>query len=451
VRTEQFLAFYQKEIALYLFHRLDRNVRSFCVDRELPPLFKEAWCKKLPPSAELVSSYRGQPPLRGPAGAAKRPRGPPPAEVAALVGAADPLGRLIQYRHQGFLPNARQLRAAGLAALELAQTVSRAVFDRAEGRPTWVDSEGASCSGCSGRHEFGWRDAMDIVVKWRQLSEPNDQVLWVDLLTRKEFEAGFGSHTPMYSGQTKCVRYYMNFRRALELHKEVLLEAGAANDAGNAPIALGSAAKRAAIQAASDAGEMWATIGADSWIVVPIASVAKPDRRLEGTRLTLVAMQAQPDGYEFSIRTPVTPPRWAEFDAELEAAWDNLLDAMVDGDVPRASGAILRFAYYWYNFMPLARGTAAVGYITILGLFLAAGAPVAVRCPEGVQVDWEAILSRSPRAFTESVLKWMKPGEATPQQAKSLPDLEQLPKVSETLATMRARLNALNGPKAEPV
>ena len=23
---------------------------------------------------------------------------------------------------------------------------------------------------------FGWRDAMDIIVKWRQLSEPNDQV-----------------------------------------------------------------------------------------------------------------------------------------------------------------------------------------------------------------------------------------------------------------------------------
>ena len=25
-------------------------------------------------------------------------------------------------------------------------------------------------------HAFGWRDAMDIIVKWRQLSEPNDQV-----------------------------------------------------------------------------------------------------------------------------------------------------------------------------------------------------------------------------------------------------------------------------------
>ena len=46
----------------------------------------------------------------------------------------------------------------------------------------------------------------------------------MDLLTRREFEAGFGSHTPIFSGQTRCVRYYMNFKRGLELFKEVLLE-----------------------------------------------------------------------------------------------------------------------------------------------------------------------------------------------------------------------------------
>lgn len=50
-------------------------------------------------------------------------------------------------------------------------------------------------------------------------------MIWVDLLTRSEFEAGFGSHTPMFSGQTKCVRYYMNFARALELLKDILLKA----------------------------------------------------------------------------------------------------------------------------------------------------------------------------------------------------------------------------------
>jgi len=50
------------------------------------------------------------------------------------------------------------------------------------------------------------------------------QVIWVDLLTEEEFNAGFGSHTPMFTGQTKCVRYYMNFERALGLHKKILAE-----------------------------------------------------------------------------------------------------------------------------------------------------------------------------------------------------------------------------------
>ena len=60
-----------------------------------------------------------------------------------------------------------------------------------------------------------------------------EQVVWVDLLTRAEFEAGFGSHTPMFTGQTKCVRYHMNFDRALAALKEVLLEEGHAYDANN--------------------------------------------------------------------------------------------------------------------------------------------------------------------------------------------------------------------------
>lgn len=44
---------------------------------------------------------------------------------------------------------------------------------RRGGKTFWV-SEGAT--GDPETHAFGWRDAMDIVVKWRQLSEPNDQV-----------------------------------------------------------------------------------------------------------------------------------------------------------------------------------------------------------------------------------------------------------------------------------
>ena len=52
------------------------------------------------------------------------------------------------------------------------------------------------------------------------------QVLWVDRLTPEEFARGFGSHTPMFSGQTKCVRYYMNCDRALRLFRDCILDKG---------------------------------------------------------------------------------------------------------------------------------------------------------------------------------------------------------------------------------
>ncbi len=83
------------------------------------------------------------------------------------------------------------------------------------------------------------------------------QVLWVDLLTRAEFESGFGSHTPMFSGQTKCVRYYMVFERALGLLRELLLREGHAYDASNRKVPLGSASTCEAIRAAKTAEDMW--------------------------------------------------------------------------------------------------------------------------------------------------------------------------------------------------
>lgn len=51
------------------------------------------------------------------------------------------------------------------------------VLHQRAGRPLRVQNDGASGeTSASGTHLFGWRDAMDILVRWRQLSEPNDQV-----------------------------------------------------------------------------------------------------------------------------------------------------------------------------------------------------------------------------------------------------------------------------------
>jgi hypothetical protein len=55
---------------------------------------------------------------------------------------------------------------------------------------------------------------------------------------------------------------------------------------------------------------------------------------------------------------------------------------------------VLHFVFYWYNFMPLARGSAAVGYTTILSLFWAFHMPISVPIPKNYQTDWEAILCR---------------------------------------------------------
>ena len=139
----------------------------------------------------------------------------------------------------GFMNNTRQQRAAGLAAIELAQRFLTEISARQNGSHTWVSSEGASAQDDpSGRHAFAWRDAMDTVVRWRQIGEPNDQVLWVDRLTPEEFNNGFGSHTPMFSGQTKCVRYYMNCDRALKLFASIVLEKGYVVNADNHQIHL---------------------------------------------------------------------------------------------------------------------------------------------------------------------------------------------------------------------
>jgi hypothetical protein len=262
VRTSQYLAWYLREMALLAFHSLDRPFCRICLDCELPALFKELWCKKAAPTDELVATYSRQPPLpRDP----PAPPPPPPAlEVSELTRLADAFGRLLQNRHQGFMPNLRQQRAAGLGAMELGQALLELIGARRSGLPAlMVPSLGssgpaASSPGAQQQHRFGWRDAMDLVVKWRQLSEPGDQVgegrgggggeemecaphgiilsspsspptllpsslqvVWVDMLTPREFEQGFGSHTPMFTGQSKTVRYYMNFDRAFASLKKV--------------------------------------------------------------------------------------------------------------------------------------------------------------------------------------------------------------------------------------
>lgn len=86
---------------------------------------QELWCKKMPPTARLFQVYRPQQKPEPDAG----PPSPKPDQEAlgGLIRTADDIGKLLQYRQQGFLPNKRQQRMAGLAVIELAQAVRELV------------------------------------------------------------------------------------------------------------------------------------------------------------------------------------------------------------------------------------------------------------------------------------------------------------------------------------
>eukprot|EP00959_Pyramimonas_sp_CCMP1952_P277977 5810832-Pyramimonas_sp.AAC.1 len=67
-----------------------------------------------------------------------------------------------------------------------------------------------------------------------------------------------------------------------------------------------------------------------------------------------------------------------------QSAWTEVINCAAESrDTLSLREKVLTLAFYWYNFMPLARGTAATGYIAILGFFLAIGHPITVPIPQG--------------------------------------------------------------------
>lgn len=99
---------------------------------------------------------------------------------------------------------------------------------------------------------------------------------------------------------------------------------------------------------------MYDALGLDCWIIVPVLSVCRQGHSLEGTRLTITKNKDQPDGHEFSIRTPVTPFRWADFDKELSTAFEAICKAaLATGHRPCLSAVFrgpsrgCRFFFSW--------------------------------------------------------------------------------------------------------
>ncbi|KAF3600868.1 hypothetical protein F2Q69_00032722 [Brassica cretica] len=446
----QCLAFYQKELALYTASKVSSEFFCFDIDGDIDPMFKEYWCKRLHPKDVCEKVYR-QPPLRESLkkGKLKKQDLAITKPKANLLRFTDMIGKKIQYFCPGFLPNRRQHRMAGLAVLEIAQKVSKAwriewrnsnkgmakngKKNRRRERINMLSQNrgGAGCSTStssetstgyasledrsSGRSILSWQDVYSSAVRWRQISEPCDPVVWVNKLS-EEFNSGFGSHTPMVLGQAKVIRYFPNYERTLDLTKTIIKEKLCVRSKADKVIDLSKDDKIEEIMRAETCEELHKIVGEDFWVATWCHSTAFEGKRLEGTRITCIRKPGSL-GYDFAIRTPCTPARWSDFDEEMTSAWEALCNAYCGENygstnlqaLETVRDAILRMTYYWYNFMPLARGTAVTGFVVLLGLLLAANMEFTESIPKGLQIDWEAILSVEPDSFVGSVKSWLYP------------------------------------------
>eukprot|EP01133_Synstelium_polycarpum_P009737 gene9737-11372_t len=425
--SEVHYAYYQREVGLLSHHLLDVPFNQYNLDMATNIYVKTFWCQRVAPTT--LVGYQPQKPVSAQIEDVDTGYRPNMFEVT-LIQEASRIGRRLQYDCEGFLANSRQHLQCGMAAIEIAQTLKR-IWSC--GNPSSFVACGASSSVGGGDHPFGWRDLYDIAVRWRQFSEPNDPVWWVDRLSPEQFKEGFGSHTPIITGQTNVVRYYPMFGRALDIVKNLLpiqLPADVQGDVMDQ------------VRASTTCKELYRAIKKEFYVVTPCFSGAIPNRIMQGTRLTL--QYVYPEGYEFAIRTPCTPERWAEYDEEMSSIWTRLVSAVADYQgsqdqqkMDALSDLVLQLTFYWYNFMPLTRGSAAVGYTVLLGVFLSLDIDIVANIPHNQQPDWEAILRPTPDTFIQVIKPWMYP-------ARQRNDISALPIVSQSFDTLRKMIQVLN-------
>lgn len=390
----------QREVLLHLMLQMESKFSGLSLDLIVHPAVKSAWCKRRPWGLELrehepSGSFRPLPPLAPSLARDLRSYVPDSRTLpmmATIRTAAQAFSIAAQLNCRGFLPNTQQHRMFGVSVLHMALTIRAAARDAEK--------------------KVQWRNFFSIAARLRQVSEPNDPVWWIDGLPRRSFEEGFGLETPLVTGQLKVVRYYAYFEKALQTLKTMLTtrpKEGALGEYGSCYSARGdilptSGAVADLLLSAGSLEDVWSAVGQDLYVVVPCRSM-HCDRVMEGTRLTLVA--SKPDGFQFTIRMPGTPQRWADFDPCLEAVMDGAVAAVrnylaVDRPPQAAEElhlAALRLFYYWVIFAPLTRGSAVCGLAALHATLLAAGLVPSAAPPLGMQLDWEAILATDRESF----------------------------------------------------
>uniref|UniRef100_A0A8C0J6B0 Tetratricopeptide repeat domain 13 n=1 Tax=Chelonoidis abingdonii TaxID=106734 RepID=A0A8C0J6B0_CHEAB len=452
---------YLREYSRYLHAHLDTPLTEYNVDTDLPGNFKDHWAKNLP---FLIEDYEEQPGLQPHIKdvlfqnfESYKP------EVQELVCVADRLGSQMQYETPGFLPNKRIHRAMGLAALEVMQAVQR----------TWANSK-VRMNGKT--RLMQWRDMFDIAVKWRRIADPDQPVLWLDQMPARSLSRGFNNHINLIRGQVINMRYLEYFEKILHFIKDrILVYHGANNPKGLLEVreALENVHK---VEDLVSIMKQFNSKTRDGFTVnTKVPSLKDQGKEYDGFTIAITGDKV--GNILFSVETQTTEERTQLYHAEIDALYKDLtakgkvliLSAEL-GEADAVCNLILSLVYYFYNLMPLSRGSSVIAYSVIMGALMASGKEVAGKIPKGKPVlcslylcpvrifrnaifsysfviiccyvlfqlvDFEAMTAPGSEAFSKIARSWMNLQSISPSY-------KSLPSVSETFPTLRTMTEVLN-------
>ncbi|XP_072032463.1 tetratricopeptide repeat protein 13-like [Amphiura filiformis] len=439
---------YIREYSRYLHSHLDTPMSEYSMDEDINGSMKDRWVKGQSFSSV---SYKEQPGLDPEISDVDMLTFYDLSEDAqTLLCKTYPTGFLMQYDADGFLPSVRAHVAMGLASVEVAQALQK----------VWTSRKAYRLN--DGR-KFGWREMFDIAVKWRRLIDPDQPVFWLDQMPNVNFEAGYNNHMNLVRGQVSNIRFSKYFDIIFNLTKKMVMQHGHSlarlkNDRldDKFPYALEKIATCDELLQMVKKMKIVGSNGPGFMVSTKISSTKEKGQKLEGALITLTGdsqgckkrgnQEAQRTGNVlFSLDTATTRKRTEQYHAELDFLWQFLVDEVkkdpnklpkdVEFDV--MTNIILSIAYYFYNLMPLSRGTSSVAYAVALGLILSLGREVTGRIPRGKVMDVEAILAGSPEAFATLAKSWM-------DIKVSKTNISSLPSVEETFPTLRYMLEVMN-------
>ena len=415
--------YYLSEVSKQHHIYFDTPLNEYNWDFLFSPQFKECYAMRRDTKECLPKRYV---PLSSPGDSIpsldlNRPLSPSQAQLLAL---ARSYGAKILYNSPGFVTNRKQILSSGCAMIETAQVLRRII----KGETVSVSGQASSLN--REPHAFGWRDFFDILVRWRQAVEPLDPVWWIDRLTPESFQRGYGTTTPLIIGDKKNIRYFPYFNSVFNLLKFLLPLQEKLTDE-----------QVYRVITASSLHEVYSVIGSEISVLSPCFSASSPGAVMDGSRIKLYHSREE-HGYMLEISTSAVGPRWKQFDLELQSVFQNITfqgpGVVTRGDALRLS---LTLAYYWFQFMPLSRGSAAIGVQTISSVLLAFGYEYRGAIPRGVQIDWEAMVRSRPGEFIESLASWLKPDSL---EEIGFDILEDVPGVEQNIVSLRDMFSIVN-------